>query len=188
MVSGRTGYNGALEWSRFRRRASTFCKAPLKKSASSVLSANNRFSRPTSLRTSSSREFTGACSPSSTVPVDPPLVQQPAMNPKLFRQLHDVVAAPQPIRPPSAGAPLDIALFAALPLAAPFPAKCANCECLILGIQSTEANWLVGVVIELESALESRSISCRGVAQPGSAPALGADRPTPTSPTVTFAS
>ena len=38
-------------------------------------------------------------------------------------------------------------------------------------------NWLVGVAIELESALESRSTSCRGVAQPGSAPALGAGGP-----------
>src|SRR5712692_2957327 len=42
---------------------------------------------------------------------------------------------------------------------------------------SWRPNWLVGVAIELESALESRSTSCRGVAQPGSAPALGAGGP-----------
>src|SRR5215472_13080968 len=41
------------------RRASTFCKAPLKKSSSKVLSASTRLSRPTSLRNVDSREFCG---------------------------------------------------------------------------------------------------------------------------------
>src|SRR5260370_41492774 len=45
------------------RRASTFCKAPFKKSASSVLSATSRFSWPTFLRNSPSREFAGGFSP-----------------------------------------------------------------------------------------------------------------------------
>src|ERR1700681_3547042 len=47
------------------RRASTFCKAPLKKSASSVLSATSRFSRPIFCRSSRSRELAGGPSPSS---------------------------------------------------------------------------------------------------------------------------
>src|SRR4029077_7988080 len=41
------------------RRASTFCKTPLKKSTSSVLSASNRFNWGTSLRGVDSREFWG---------------------------------------------------------------------------------------------------------------------------------
>src|SRR5262249_40536414 len=44
-----------LRW----RRASTFRKAPLKKSISIVLSANRRFSWLTSLRRVDSREFAG---------------------------------------------------------------------------------------------------------------------------------
>src|ERR1035437_10511569 len=43
----------------FWRRASTFCKAPLKKSTSIVLSASSRFSWLTSLRSVDSREFPG---------------------------------------------------------------------------------------------------------------------------------
>jgi len=31
----------------------------------------------------------------------------------------------------------NVRLLAFLPLAAPFPAKCANCECLNFGVQST---------------------------------------------------
>src|ERR1039458_7905536 len=40
----------------FWRRASTFCKAPLKKSASSVFSASTRFKSRTSLRSSRTAE------------------------------------------------------------------------------------------------------------------------------------
>src|SRR5579871_128367 len=42
-----------------RRRASTFCKAPLKKSASTALSARRRFNWLTSFRSVDSREFCG---------------------------------------------------------------------------------------------------------------------------------
>src|SRR5215469_16535266 len=52
---------GLLRW----RRASTFCKAPLKKSASSVLSATNRFNCATCSRSSRSLPFSGGLSPSS---------------------------------------------------------------------------------------------------------------------------
>src|SRR5918997_3427329 len=41
------------------RRASTFCKAPLKKSSSKVFSASTRLSSLTSLRKVDSREFCG---------------------------------------------------------------------------------------------------------------------------------
>src|SRR5215472_1381818 len=47
------------------RRASTFCKAPLKKSASSVLSATSRFNCATCSRSSRSLPFSGGRSPSS---------------------------------------------------------------------------------------------------------------------------
>src|ERR1700752_2054582 len=43
----------------WRRLASILCKAPLKKSSSRVLSANTRFSRPTSFSSSPSRDFAG---------------------------------------------------------------------------------------------------------------------------------
>src|ERR1700722_9238111 len=52
---------GLLFW----RQASTFCKAPLKKSASSVLSAISRFSCATCNRSSRSLEFSGGPCPSS---------------------------------------------------------------------------------------------------------------------------
>src|SRR5205085_9248922 len=38
--------------------------------------------------------------------------------------------------PPSGGMPPDVFPFASLPLADPFTAKCVNCECLILRVQS----------------------------------------------------
>src|SRR6185437_12888693 len=47
------------------RRASTFCKAPLKKSASSVLSATSRFRCATWSRSSRSFPFSAGASPSS---------------------------------------------------------------------------------------------------------------------------
>src|SRR6185369_3511219 len=47
------------------RRASIFCKAPLKKSTSSVLSAKARFSWLTSWRSLASPEFGGSPSPFS---------------------------------------------------------------------------------------------------------------------------
>src|SRR5208282_1740479 len=47
------------------RRASILCKAPLKKSASNVLSATRRVSCETCWRNSRSREFAGGPSPSS---------------------------------------------------------------------------------------------------------------------------
>src|ERR1700732_2356092 len=45
--------------------------------------------------------------------------------------------------PPSSGTRPDAFPFVSLPLAAPFPAKCDNCECLILRVQSMELKWRV---------------------------------------------
>jgi len=47
----------------FRRRASTFCKAHLKKSTSTVLFARSRFSLSISLRSVDSRELRTVASP-----------------------------------------------------------------------------------------------------------------------------
>src|SRR5204862_4574521 len=49
-----------------RRRASTFCKAPLKKSTSSAFSPSTRFSSRISFRSSRSPEFAARPGPSST--------------------------------------------------------------------------------------------------------------------------
>jgi len=78
------------------RRASTLCKAPLKKSNSTVFSASRRFTLSSSLRSADSRELmigwpSSACeyraSRSSRH-----LYNKASSHPEFLRQAHDVVA------------------------------------------------------------------------------------------------
>ncbi len=84
-----------LRW----RRASTFRKAPLKKSISIVLSANRRFSWLTSLHSADSRAFAGGgLSPTlGRLELIAPPIQQPPMDPELSGELHDILALLEPI-------------------------------------------------------------------------------------------
>src|SRR5262249_1982058 len=82
-----------LRW----RRAFTLCKAPLKKSTSSIFSAKTRLRRLTSLRRVLSREFTGAGPSRGGLKWTAPPIQQPPMDPELFGELHDILALLQPL-------------------------------------------------------------------------------------------
>jgi hypothetical protein len=85
---------GLLLW----RRAPTFCKAPLKKSASSVLSATSRFSCATCCRSSRSFEFSGGpLSVVNRLPLITLLVQQQPMHAQFCRKRDDVIALLQPL-------------------------------------------------------------------------------------------
>ncbi len=114
------------------RRASTFCKAPLKKSTSSVLSRH----QPLQLR-DLLPQFPLLPIRRWPFPVVDrlqlitPLVQHAAdAPPVLGRKRDDVVAALQPLHRHLPEC-LGISSYSSsLPLAVPFPAKCANCECL----------------------------------------------------------
>ena len=118
----------------FWRRASTFCKALLKKSSSSALSTSTRFSWLTSLWSVDSREFPGGGSSpwpkGSTVEKLPDARQVPVTIPQCCRRSSTA-------RRPSGGILSDIApLVSSWPLSVPFPAKCARSECLKLRVQS----------------------------------------------------
>ena len=123
---------------RFWRRASTFCKAPLKKSTSRVFSANSRFSWLTSLRSVDSRGFSGGGScrcqqgPVDRVICTTAADERPA-PPTALRCSRNASVA----RPPFDETRSDTVPFVSSPLAVPFPAKCAISVCLKLGVQST---------------------------------------------------
>ncbi len=65
-----------------------------------------------------------------------PLVQQPLMYAGLFGQSQNVVAAFQPLHRRLAERLGGSVALVSLPITVPFPAGCANCECLNFGVKS----------------------------------------------------
>jgi hypothetical protein len=108
----------------FWRRASTFCKAPLKKSRSAVFSASTRLSWLTSLRSVNSPapvHLPGRIDRATRIrTTDASPVLSPA--PRCSR---NVAVA----RPPCEGIQSDSVSFVSFQLAVPFPAKGSLFEC-----------------------------------------------------------